>query len=152
MKRFKYKLSPLAIAFISVSLSSCILATVFSILKLTGLIQSQSDDSILDVTTVIVSIILIFIHAMICTIHYKVDSTGVKLKLGLFTIKSNSYIAEDISAVVYKTKENRLLIVKDMTEEQVFGSIININSNQFNDFVKILKNAKISFDYIEDID
>ena len=43
-------------------------------------------------------------------------------------------------------------IVKDMTEEQVFGSIININSNQFNDFVKILKNAKISFDYIEDID
>ena len=83
--------------------------------------------------------------------HYRVDAGGIKLVFGFFEIKSNSFTPDKIAAVVYKTKDNVLLVVSDLTPENPPGTLINIDSSLFNAFVKTLTDSGISFDYIEDI-
>lgn len=151
MKRFSYKLSPIILTLIIIGLVLCVLAIIFSILKFFDLPNFKSISPILDVITIIISFIFIFLLILVLTLHYKIDATGIKLILGFIPI-GNGFNANEISAVVYKTKQNVLLIVKDITSETVFGSAVNISSDNFNAFVKTLTDCKISFDYIEDID
>lgn len=152
MKRFKYKISPLAITFIIISITASILAILFSILKLCGLPNSKSIFPALDVITIIASSLFLIFNIMVSTIHYEVNNKGIILKLGFLVIKGNSFSSDKIRAIVYKAKENRLLVVTNLDTEEIFGSVINISPNSFTAFVNKLKTSKIAFDYIEDYD
>lgn len=151
MRRFSYKLSPIILTLIIIGLVLCIFAIIFSALKLFDLPNLKSISPIFDIITIIISFLFIFILILTLTLHYKVNTNGIKLVFGFIPI-NNGFNANEISAVVYKTKQNLLLIVKDLTSETVFGSAINISSDKFNAFIKALTDCKISFDYIEDSD
>lgn len=151
MKRFSYKLSPIILTLIIIGLVLCILAIIFSALKLFDLPNFKSISPIFDVITIIISFVFIFILTLTLTLHYKVDTSGIKLVFGFIPI-NKGFNANEISAVVYKTKQNILLIIKDLSSETVFGSAVNISSDNFNAFIKALAESKISFDYIEDSD
>lgn len=151
MKRFKYKLNGLTIAIIIIGFVFCLTAIVFSILKLIAN-EGISDATVtLNVIAIVLAVLCSAVFVFICTMHYRVDAGGIKLVFGFFEIKSNSFTPDKIAAVVYKTKDNVLLVVSDLTPENPPGTLINIDSSLFNAFVKTLTDSGISFDYIEDI-
>lgn len=151
MKRFKYKLNGLTVAIVIIGFVFCLTAIVFSIIKLVAN-EGISDSTVtLNVIAIVLAVLCSAVFVFICTMHYRADASGIKLLFGFFEIKCNSFTPDKIAAVVYKTKENILLVVSDLTPENPLGTVINIDSSLFNAFVKTLTDSGISFDYIEDI-
>ena len=150
MKRFKYKLTASIIAFVSIMIFLATCAIVISLIKLFGPPIFESMFPALDIITIIVSLIFIFILILILNLHYTVSNYGIMLKVGFLKLKKHSILSQDIQGVVYKTKSNTLLIIKDLSAEVICGKAINISPDQFNCFVDQLKNSNVSFDYIED--
>ena len=152
MKKFNYKLNNLTIAFVVLGFCLSILAIIFSILKLANLANLISVNPLLDVITIIIALFICFFLLIVCLLKYHVSPKGVTLTLGFFPLKKYSLPPKDISLVIYKTKQNTLLIVKDTTPEILIGVAINIKPKEYNSFVQALIDNKISFDYMEDVD
>jgi len=152
MKRFKYKFTPVIITFIFAIYSLAILAIIISAIKLFGPPIFNSFFPLLDVITIIISIIAIFVLTLALNLHYAVSQNGIELKLGFVKLKKHSIYANDIQGVIYKAKSNTLLVTKDLSAENILASVINIKSTEYNAFVEAIKNNKIAFTYIEDLD
>lgn len=152
MKRFKYKFTPVVITFISLIFILAILAIIISAIKLFGPPIFNSFFPLLDVITIVISLIVIFGLILTLNLHYLVSPSGVELKMGFVKLKKHSINSNEIQGVIYKAKSNSLLITKDLSEENILANIVNIKPLEYNSFVEAIKDNKISFTYIEDLD
>lgn len=152
MKRYRYvfgigvKLSIILIILIWIA------AAVFAVLKLTGVTRFVSLNPGIDITTIVLTILFDTGLIMLYLLHYKVTDKGIALKLGWFDLFGKKMTFDKINTVIYKVKAQKMYVCPLINLETPRGTIINISPVSFNAFVEEIRNKKVEFDYIEDID
>ncbi len=138
--------------FIIIIILVWIVAAIFSALKLIGVTMFVSITPWLDIMTIIFAFLCNFLLFLLYFLHYKITDKGIELRMGWIDLLGKKLSFDKVKAIIYKVKEQKLYVCSELNVEMPRGTIINILPIHYNDFVAEIRNKKVEFDYIEDID